>query len=200
MTMNRGYKAALGLVLLVGAGVVGIAGAQGMQGMMGGGHGAQGIQGGGMGMMQDCPMMGGASGGMQGTMSRGMHGGGQGGMGMHGGVGMMRGLDLDEDQQAQLRERRSEHRHKQFRRMAEMMDLREEMQALLGAERPDPDAVRELHDRMADLHGDMMVDRIRLRNDMQDILTDEQRERMREGMGERRGDMYRHGGHGGRQH
>lgn len=58
MTMNRGYKAALGLTLLVGAGVVGIAGAQSMQGMMGGGQSAQGMhggmmQGGGMGMMQE---------------------------------------------------------------------------------------------------------------------------------------------------
>ena len=169
MTMNRGYKAALGLALLLGAGAVGIAGAQGMQGMMGGGMHGDG-QG---GMMQDCPMMGGGSGGMQGMM----------------GGGMMQGLDLDEEQQAQLRERRSEHRHQQFGRMAEMMDLREEMHALMAEDRPDPDAVRELHGRMADLHGDMMADRIRLRNDMQDMFTDEQREQMRERMHERRGDL-----------
>jgi len=198
MTMNRGHKAALGLALLVGAGVVGIAGAQGMQGMMGGGQGAQGMQGGGMGMMQDCPMMGDESGGMQGMMGGMMPGGGMGmsGKGMHGGMGMMGDLELDEDQQAQLRERRSEHRHEQFARMAEMMDLREEMHALMGSERPDPDAVRELHGRMADLHGDMMADQIRLRNDMQDMLTDEQREQMHERMGERRGGMGKEQGRG----
>lgn len=196
MTMNRGYRAAFGVALLVGAGVIGIAGAQGMQGMMGGGHGGQGMHG-GKGMMQDCPMMGGESDGMQGMMGGGMHGGGQGGMGMHGGMGMMGGLDLDEDQQTQLRERRSEHRHEQFSRMAEMMDLREEMHALMHSDRPDPDAVRELHGRMADLHGDMMVDRIRLRNDMQDMLTDEQREQMRERMQERRGGMDSERGRGG---
>ncbi|MFV8836687.1 Spy/CpxP family protein refolding chaperone [Aquisalimonas sp.] len=179
MTMHRGYKAALGLALIVGASTVGIVGAQGMQGMMGGGmHGSgQG------GMMHDCPMMGGGSGGMQGMMRGGMHGGGQGGM------GMMQGLELDDDQREQLRERRSEHRHQQFGRMAEMMDLREEMHALMHGDRPDPDAVRELHGRMADLHGDMMADRIRLQNDMQDMLTDEQREQMRERMQQQRGGM-----------
>lgn len=157
MTMNRGYKAALGLALLLGAGAVGIAGAQGMQGMKSGSmHG--GGQGGGM--MQDCPMMGGGSGSMQGMMGGGMHGGGQGGM------DMMQRLDLDDDQREQMRERRSEHRHEHYARKAEMMDLREEMHALMHSDRPDPDAVRELHGRMADLHGDMMADRIRLRNDM----------------------------------
>ena len=222
MTKNRGYKAALGLALLLGAGAVGLAGAQGMQGMMGGSmHG-----GGKGGVMQDCPMMGGDYRGMQGMMGGAMHGGGQGRMGMHGrmmqgggmgmhggmmqggamdmygGMGLMRRLDLDEEQQIRLRERRSEHRHQQFSRMAEMMDLRDEMHALMHSERPDPDAVRELHGRMAELHGDMMADRIRLRNEMQDMLTDEQREQMRErrgGMGGDRGgerDHQRHHGSG----
>ena len=211
MTMNRGYKAALGLALLLGAGAVGLAGAQGMQGMMGGGMHA----GGKGGMMQDCPMMGGDYRGMQGMMGGAMHGGGHGrmmqggGMGMHGGMmqggamdmyggrGMMRGLDLDEEQQTRLRERRSEHRHQQFSRMAEMMDLRDEMHALMHSERPDPDAVRELHGRMAELHGDMMADRIRLRNEIQDMLTDEQREQMRQRMRDRRGGMGGEPGRGG---
>jgi len=195
ITTHRGYKAALGLALLVGAGTAGIASAQGMQGMMGGG-----MQGGGQGgMMQDCPMMGGGSGGMQGMMGGGM---GMSGMGMHDGMGMMRGLDLDDEQHAQMRERRSEHRHQQFSRMAEMMDLRDEMHALMRSERPDPDAFRELHGRMADVHGDMMADRISLRNDMQDMLTDEQREQMRGHMREQRGGMRggRDGGGQQRQH
>ena len=193
LTRHRGYKAALGLALLVGAGSAGIASAH--QGMMGGG-----MQGGGQGgMMQDCPMMGG---GMMGGGSGGMQGMMGGGMGMHDGMGMMRGLDLDDDQHARMRERRSEHRHQQFSRMAEMMDLRDEMHALMRSERPDPDAVRELHGRMADVHGDMMADSIRLRNDMQEMLTDEQRETMREHMREQRGGMRggRDGGGQQRQH
>ena len=207
MTKNRGYKAALGLALLLGAGAVGLAGAQGMQGMMGGSmHG-----GGKGGVMQDCPMMGGDYRGMQGMMGGAMHGGGQGrtgmhggmmqggAMGMYGGMGMMRGLDLDEEQQTRLRERRSEHRHQQFSRMAEMMDLRDEMHALMHTERPDPYAVRELHGRMAELHGDMMADRIRLRNEMQDMLTDEQREQMRERRGGMGGEPGR-GGYRGQHH
>lgn len=206
MTMNRGYKATLGLALLVGAGIVGIAGAQGM---MGGGQGFHGMHGGGMGMVQGCTMMG-ESGGMQGMMGggpggMGMHGGmmsgGGMGKGMYGGMGMMGGIDLDEGQHAQLRERRSAHRHEQFSRMAKMMDLREEMHALMHSERPDPDAVRELHGRMADLHGEMMAERIRMRNDVRGMLTDEQRERLRAPrQGERgmRGEPGMHGGEGHR--
>lgn len=170
MRIKQGYKVAFGLALLLGAGMLGTVGAQGMHGMMGGGMHGSGQD----GMMQGCPMMGGDSGGMKGKT--------HGGMKDHGGMDMMRQLDLDEDQHARMRERRSEHRHEQFRRKAEMMDLREEMQALIHSERPDPEAVRELHDRMADLHGDMMADRIRLRNDMHGMLSDEQRKRMRKHM------------------
>ncbi|MDN3519050.1 hypothetical protein QWY84_15640, partial [Aquisalimonas lutea] len=82
-----------------------------------------------------------------------------------------------------------EHRQERFARMADMLDLRDEMHVLMAEQRPDPEAVRELHGRMADLHGDMMAERIRLQNDMQDMLTDEQREQMRERMQERPGRM-----------
>ncbi len=42
---------------------------------------------------------------------------------------------------------------------------------------------------MAEIHGDMMADRIRLRNDIQDMLTNEQRRHMREHMQEERRGM-----------
>lgn len=80
--------------------------------------------------------------------------------------------------------------------MGNMLDLRDEMHALMAGQRPDPEAVRELHGRMADLQGEMMANRIRLQNEMQDMLTDEQRDQMRGRMQEWRGHM--NGSRGGR--
>lgn len=169
------HRATIGLALILGVGMSGIASAQGMHGMMGsgmrdgGGHG---------GMMGDCPMMDGQFG-----MMHGGHGGEsmsmQGRMGsMHGGMGTMKGIELNEEQKAQLRELRSQFRQEHFSRMAQMMDLRDEMHALMTSERPDPEEVQELHGRIADLHGESLAGRVRFRNQMQDLLTDEQREQM----------------------
>lgn len=177
MMKIRGYGAALGLALMLSG--IGVAGAQGMPGMMG------------SGMKSGCPMAQGMQGaGMHGRM--GMHGGGMGmhggGMGMHGGgMGMMmQRLDLDEQQRTELQELRSEHRRARFERMADMLDLRDEMHAAMAADRPDPATVRDLHGRMADLRGEMLADGIGMRNAMQDLLTEEQREQLRE---YRRGNM-----------
>ncbi|MDN3519045.1 Spy/CpxP family protein refolding chaperone [Aquisalimonas lutea] len=129
-----------------------------------------------------------------------MHGGGMGpsGPGMRGHMGMMGSLELNDEQQAQLREFRSEYRQERFARMADMLDLRDEMHALMAQQRPDPEAVRELHGRMADLHSNMMADRVRMRNAIQHMLTDEQRQHMREHRQEGRG-MPGDGGHRGQQ-
>lgn len=159
MTINRTYKAIVGMGLLIGAGAAGIAGAHGTQGMMDGSQG-------GMGMMQG------------------------------GRAGMMPGVDLSAEQRSQISELRSEHREQQLSRMGNMLDLRDEMHMLMAEQRPDPEAVRELYGRMADLQGEMMADRIRLQNGMQDMLTDEQRDQMRGRMQEWRGHM--NGSRGGR--
>ncbi|PWG64514.1 Spy/CpxP family protein refolding chaperone [Sediminicurvatus halobius] len=200
MIANRTYKAALGLSLLLSAGAVGTASAHGM---MGGGMpgGAQS-----QGMMENCPMVGAMMHGGYGPMMGGyygmpdmhehgmgmMQGGGMGmpgmGMGLSGpGAGMMSGLELEDEQQERMRERRSEFRREQLTRMADMLDLRDEMHALMAEQRPDPEAVRELHGRMADIRGEMMAERVRMRNAIQDMLTEEQRQRMHE---------YRQGGRG----
>ena len=102
---------------------------------------------------------------------------------MMGGMGAMSGMSgmLDEQQMSTMREMRQEHRSAQLERMGEMMNLRDDMMQLMQAERPDPEEVKGLHGQMANLHGDMMADKVRMRNQMQDLLTDEQREQMREG-------------------
>lgn len=197
------HKQFLAFVLAASMGVAasGAVSAQGMQqgqgmqkggmgsDMMGGGQSSMGhgMMGGGQGGMGSGMMMGGGQGGMD----SGMMMGGQGGMmpcpmmsGM-GGMGGMSGM-LDEEQQNSLREMRQEHRSAHFERMAEMMNLRDDMMLLMQAERPDPEEVKALHGQMATLHGEMMADKVRMHNQMQDLLTDEQREQMKQGASSRK--------------
>jgi len=208
MTQHKQFLATV-LAVSLGIAVSGLAYAQGMQqenqatggrmmgnsqsGMMGQqgsmGPGVMGQQGGmGPGMMGQQGGMGPGMMGQQSGMGPGMMMGGQGGIGhgMMGGMGpgMMMGGQagiLDEEQQRSLRQMRKEFRTAHFERMAEMMNLRDDMMQLMQAPRPDPEEVQALHGQMAALQGEMMADRVRMRNRMQDMLTDEQRQQMRQG-------------------
>ena len=188
----RKHTLALGLALALGAGGTGtaLALAQGMMddqavrgmgpGMMGGGqsgmgHGMMGgmMSGGGQGGM------GGGMGGGQGGMGPGMMGGGMMPCPMMGeGMGMMQ--ELDTDQRSQMRELMQEHRPAQFERKGRLMNLRDDLMAEMHGERPDPEEVQAMHGRMAELHGEMMAEMVRMRNAMHDLMTDEQREQLRQ--------------------
>lgn len=136
------------------------------------GHGSMVNGQGGMGF--DIMMEG------QGGMGPGMMRGNQSGMmpcSIMSGMGMMSGM-LDEQQMSTMREMRQENRSAQLDRMGEMMNLHDDMMQLMQAERPDPEKIKELHGKMATLHGDMLTDRVRLHNKIQDLLTEEQREQM----------------------
>ena len=119
------------------------------------------------------------------------------GMGMMGpGMGMAMGMsmmgpgmsmmdptmlpDLSAEQRQELRSMQRDLRRQHMEAMIEMMDARDEMMDEMLAEEPDPGRIREIHDRMARMHGDMLEARIEMRNRMHGILTEEQRERMRE--------------------
>ncbi len=177
------YKQVIAIALAAGLGIA-TSGAASAHGMHQGTQGAGGMMiGGGQAGMGPGMMMGGGQGGMGPGM---MMGGGQGGMmpcPLMGGMGAMGGAAamLDDEQLSTLREMRKAHRSAHFERMGEMMNLREEMLLLMQADRPDSEEVKTLHGQMADLHGEMMADEVRMRNQMQDLLTDEQRERMRRG-------------------
>lgn len=69
--------------------------------------------------------------------------------------------------------------------------------AELEQDRPDPDAVGEIHGRMAELHGEMLVSRVRMRNAIYDLLTDEQREQLASGVPENGDAAADHQGHHG---
>ena len=180
----RKHTLALGLALALGASGSGIALAQSMptnqpnQGSgMTGGSGGQG------GMGPD--MMGGMMGGGQGDMGPGMMGEMMGGGMMTcpmmggAGMGMMREV-LDPEQHDEMRALMQEHRPAQFERMGRLMNLREDLMAEMRGERPDPEEVQALHGRMAELHGEMMAERVRLENTMNDLLTDEQRQQLQQ--------------------
>lgn len=159
---------AVAFVAVVGGTTLAVAGGTGHGQGMGYGMG----MGGGM-MMEDCPQMG---------QAMGM---GRGGAGMMMEPGSMARLGLDDDQRERMRTMRREHMAERAERRARMLELREDMHALMAADRPDPDEIEALHARMAEHRGRMLADRVRMRNGMLDLLDGEQRERMRE-MHERR--------------
>ena len=180
----RKHTLALGLALALGASGSGIALAQSMptnqpnQGSgMTGGSGGQG----GMGPDMMGGMMGGGQGDMGPGMMKGMMGGGMMTCPMMGGagMGMMREV-LDPEQYDEMRALMQEHRPAQFERMGRLMNLREDLMAEMRGERPDPEEVQALHGRMAELHGEMMAERVRLENTMNDLLTDEQRQQLQQ--------------------
>ncbi len=207
----RRAGAVLGLIAAVAASGVaighGTSGGDSSQGGMMGAH----QQGQGSGMM-----MGGRQGDMmagdQGGMGPGMMGGGQGGMGpgmmkgmmgggmmpcpMMGGAGMGMMHDiLEPEQRDEMRNLMHEHRPAHFERMGRMMNLRDDLMAEMQQSRPDPEAVKERHTRMAELHGEMMAEMVRIRNAMHDIMTDEQRQQLREETPKSDGDSDEHDDH-----
>ncbi|MDX1465521.1 MAG: Spy/CpxP family protein refolding chaperone [Halomonas sp.] len=199
------YQRVIAIALAAGLGIAasGAASAHGTSqghpgagGMMG--HGQQGGMGSGMmghghqGGMGPSMMGHGQQGGMgpgmmghghQGGMGPGMMGHGhQGGMGPGMmGYGPMQGLELEPEQRREMRELMQQHRPAQFDRMGQMMDLRMALMEELHAEAPDPDEVQSLQRQLAELQGEMMAERVRLHNRLQDLLTDEQRQQWRQG-------------------
>lgn len=177
-------------------------------------------QGGMMGMHQKGQgsgmMMGGRQGNMmaggQGGMGPGMMGGGRSGMGS----GMMKGMMgdgmmpcpmmegggkgtmheiLEPEQRNEMRNLMQEHRPAHFERMGRMMNLRDDLMAEMQKSRPDPEAVKERHARMAELRGEMMAGMVRMRNAMHDIMTEEQRQKLREETPKSDGDSGEHDDH-----
>ena len=170
-------------------------GAQMQQGMMGQGPGTMmnGMMGRMMGDMQGQGP-GAMMGHMQGHMMNGMQGQGPGAMmghmqghmmnGMQGGMGYA--LELTDEQRAEMGKIRDEFLPQMGALRGRMQANHEQLQALLQDGTADQAAI----DKLADQHGDLMAEMIKMRTAnqarMQALMTDEQRERMREhrpGMG-----------------
>lgn len=161
-------------------------------GMMGGGYGPGMMQGYGPGMMMGPGMMQGPGMGMMGGYGPGMgmmmggYGPGMGmmGPGMMGGFGA--GLDLSESQ----RERIAEIQQGVIDSMWEHMRAMHRQMPLMWQARPgekiDVDEAMKAHEAMMAAGRAMMRQRLEAHNAMLDVLTDEQREQLRE--------SYRRGG------
>jgi len=114
------------------------------------------------------------------TWGQGMRGPG---MDMMPGMGMMGYLDLPgltDEQRNEIRavQRQSRREHREI--MLDMMDKRDDYLDALAEDRPDPEKVRELHRALGRKQGEMIESSLKTRNQIYDLLTEEQREQLRE--------------------
>jgi Spy/CpxP family protein refolding chaperone len=173
----------------------GTSGGDSSQGGMMGAH--QKGQGSGMMMgSRQGNMMGGGQSGMGAGMMKGMMAGGMMPCPMMGGAGMGAMHDiLEPEQRREMRDLMQEHRPAHFERMGRMMNLRDDLMAEMERSRPDPETVKERHARMAELRGEMMAEMVRMQNSMHDLMTDEQRQTLREDRPESGADSGEHDEH-----
>lgn len=143
-------------------------------GMMWGGYGmGPGMMGGygGMGMMGMGP----------GMMGGGMMGGGYGmGPGMMMGYGALNGLDLSDEQRAKIDKIFDAERKQHWSVMGKMMDEQNKLRDLYAQETPDPKKVGAVYGEIAKLRQQMIEEHVQASNQMQSVLTKEQREQLRQ--------------------
>jgi len=129
----------------------------------------------GMGMMGPGMMGPG-----MGMMGPGMMGPGMGMMGPDKHMqGLLDYLQLTDEQREEVRSIQRKVRREHMEAMLDVMELREDMWAAFREQRPDPENMRQMHEAMSEKKGDMLVSFIEMRNSIYDLLTDEQRERVR---------------------
>lgn len=124
----------------------------------------------GYGMMHGGPMMGGMGMGGMGMMPCPMMGGMQYGPGY--------GLQLDEKQQQKMNQIREKLWQQQQEHMKEMWQHHNEMQQLWQDGRPDNDKILDAHREMQKEQLEMMEQRLKLQKEMEEVLTDEQRQQL----------------------
>ncbi len=172
---------------------------QGQSGGMMDGHGGEH----GRGMMGDSGMTGpGRMGGMMGggmmdgrMMGPGMMDGRMMGPGMMG-AGMMGSgamssymagvLELSDEQQEQIEAIHEQNAREHWQLMQQMHERARAMKELWREGAPDPEAVGEAHQRMSEIHGQMLQLHARVQGEVAEVLSDEQRQRLQE--------MHRFGG------
>lgn len=126
----------------------------------------------GPGMMEGCgPGYG---------MGPGMMGGYSPGHGMEHGYGAFRGLNLSDDQKSRIAKIRKAARTKHLTLMNEMMDAQDKIQELYDAEKQDSAAINKQYKVIEDLRRQMVDSSVETHNQISDILTKEQRDKLRE--------------------
>jgi len=160
----------------------------------------------GMGYMGMGPMMGGMGGMGMGPMMGGMGGMGcMGGMGGMMGMGRMMGgmgqqmvymLDLSPEQRKQLRDINKKLRVEMLPLRDNMMEYNDELYELYDKEKPDAVKIGNVYRQIFDIKRRMIELHINARNRQYDVLTDEQKQQLKQmtsgmmgGFGGRRGMM-----------
>jgi len=100
------------------------------------------------------------------------------GMGMTGFVDFLPGLT--EDQRNEIRAKQRQARREHMDLMLDTMDIRDDLRQALAEERPDPAKVRRLQESISQKQGEMLESSIKHRNEIYDMLTEEQRQQLRE--------------------
>lgn len=116
---------------------------------------------------------------------RGMMGGGYGmgpGMMGHGmmGYGDFRELNLSSEQKAQITQLRKAMRSKQWALMDDMMEAQDRLQDLYDADKQDAAAINKQYKVIEDLRRQMVENSVEANNQVNAILSKEQREKLRE--------------------
>ena len=170
---NRNTKAAIVLAGLLAAGAVGVAFAHGDDDGPGygpWGHMGPGMMGGGYGP----GMMGGGYG--PGMMGGGYGPGARGGWGY--GPGARRNWDgdfddmpnLSPDQRQKIGDIIQQHRQEQERLMGEVAKRRAELAATMSQQSPNPDTVSKAYKAMADAQAQLLQNRVKMHNQMEQAL------------------------------
>lgn len=127
---------------------------------------------------------------------RGMEGGPMGMRGFHrdhmGNMDIMRmaeRLNLTKDQRNKIGKIIDEARPKMRDNAFALMDNRKELHTLMKEDKPDDRKLRSVTRKQGELMADMMYLRIKMREDIRSVLTDEQRNMMKE----RKGRFFRRG-------
>jgi len=122
-------------------------------------------------------------------MGPGMMGGYGMGPGMMGGYGMGPGmmgygplgsLDLSDEQRTKINKIIDAEHKQHWAIMGQMMEEQNKMRDLFSADEPDPKKVGAVYGRIAKLQQQMLETQIQASNQVQQVLTKEQRERLRE--------------------
>lgn len=115
-------------------------------------------------------------------MGPGMMGGYGGGHGMMGGDGMgpYAMLNLSDDQRSKINKIHDAERKQHWAIMGKMMDKQNAQRDLLAQSEPDPKKVGAVYAEIAKLRQQMLETHVQANNDMQKVLTKEQREQMQQ--------------------
>ena len=150
-----------------------------------------------MGTKGNCPMMG-MGPGMGMGMGPGMMGGGMGmgpgmGMGMMGGMGPYGMLNLSAEQQGKINKIHDEARRKNWATLGKIQDEQAKLRDLYAADKRDSKAILAVVANAQTMQRQMLETMLDAHNRMDALLTDEQREQLRQfrsGMGPGMGGGY----------